>query len=124
MATGGQSFIESFTAGADLSLFRYRAVRLSADNTVNVASNITASTFLGVLDNDPKSGEAAAVVVEGLTRIAAGGNITAGAVISHNASGFAVASASGSVIIGRALEAGAAGQIISALIQSPSMQGY
>lgn len=69
---------ESFTAGADLRTKQYMPVKFSAANTVNVAG--AAEAAIGILLNDPNSGEAAIVRmlgqsiawVDGTVAIAAG----------------------------------------------------
>lgn len=108
-----QSFL-SFQAAENLTAFKYRAVRLSSEGFVNVASNAGANTCIGILDNDPASGTMARVAVSGTSKIYAGGAITAGVLVTHTASGYATAATSGQLVIGRAITtAGAAGDIIT-----------
>lgn len=108
-----QEFL-TFQAATDLTAFRYRAVRLSAEGQVNVASNVAANTCIGVLDNDPASGTSARVAVAGVSKIYTSAAITAGALVSHTASGYALAATSGALVIGRALTTAAnAGDIIT-----------
>lgn len=108
-----QSFL-TFQAAENLSAFKYRAVRLSAEGQVNVASNAGANTCIGILDNDPTSGQSARVAVAGASKIYASAAITAGALVTHTASGYAAAATSGQLVIGRALTTAAnAGDIIT-----------
>lgn len=113
----GDDFRISFQAGADLRLFQYRAVRVSAEGFVNVASAITGTnTFLGVLQNAPNTNEAAEVTVAGVTKMVANGSITAGGLVTHSASGYVTAATSGTPVIGRALATSEANDVIPVLI--------
>lgn len=113
----GDDFRISFQAGADLRLFQYRAVRVSAEGFVNVASAITGTnTFLGVLQNAPNMNEAAEVTVAGVTKMVANGSITAGGLVTHSASGYVTAATSGTPVIGRALATSAANDVIPVLV--------
>ena len=60
MADYGSPELQTLTleAAADLSLFQYCAVRLSAAGKCNVASDVGAYTLLGILQNKPKLGSA------------------------------------------------------------------
>lgn len=114
--------LETFTAkaAADLDTVQYHLMRLSAANTVNVASQSTNSGLCGVLQNKPKSGEHASVGYLGTARVMAGAAITAGKHITNNGSGRAVAVASGGMSCGRALEAaGADGDIVDVILYPP-----
>jgi hypothetical protein len=122
MAEYGSPDLQTLTleAAADLRLFQYMAVRVSAANKCNVASDIGASTVIGVLQNKPNTGEFATVAVFGKSKMVAGGAITAGNLITLNSSGRAAAVASGGWTIGRALETSANdGEVITALIGLP-----
>jgi hypothetical protein len=114
----------TFEAAADLSQFQYTAVRISAARRVNVASDVNASSYVGVLQNNPRLGEAATVGYFGKTKMVAGGALaTVGALISMNSSGRAAAVASGGIVIGQLLEAAAAdGDIVSVLLKSSARQ--
>ena len=97
-------------AGEDLSAKQFIFVEERTSHTVHQASATTAYTA-GLLQNKPKSGEAARVRFVGLSKALAGGTITANALITHNASGCAVVITSGTVVKGRAVEAVASGGI-------------
>jgi hypothetical protein len=117
---GAQETYSGFKAGADLSVKQYHFVRASADHVCNQASLATASSLLGVLQNKPKTDEAATIAYFGESKVVAGGAITANVLITSNSSGRAAAAASGDMICGRALEAaGADGEVINALIFPP-----
>lgn len=117
---GDLETIAGLAAAADLSGKQYHLVRLSAAWTVNQASEAANSALLGVLQNKPKSGEAATVADGGTSKVVAGAAITAGAVLSTNGSGRAIAVVSGAVAFGQALTAaGADGDVISARLMKP-----
>lgn len=121
MAAHG-SDIPNFTAlaAADLTGKQYHAMRLSAANTVNLASNVTAITVVGVLQNDPNTNQAARVAYLGESKFVAGAAVTAGVLVTHNSSGRCIAATSGSPMMGRAMEAaGADGDIIRVLLAGP-----
>ena len=113
--------ILAFDAGADLSANQYNFVTLSEDNSVTVASLATARANIGILQNDPKSGQRASVSTDGISIIVAGAAITVNDLVTTNSSGRAITKpASGTyVVMGRALEAaGADGDLIS-MVQKP-----
>jgi ribosomal protein S8E len=125
MAEFGQLLTISAQAGEDLRAKQYHIVRLSAADQVAQATNAASSTgIFGVIQNKPASLEAATVAVFGETKIVAGGAITAGVMITTNASGRATAATSGQMVLGRAMVAAASdGEVIRALIHPPVRWG-
>lgn len=114
--------LETFTAkaAADLSSAENHLVRLSAANTINIASLSTDSGLVGILLNKPQSGEAGSVAYLGTGRVVAGAAVSAGAHITNNSSGRAVAVASGGMACGRVLEAaGADGDVVDVVLYPP-----
>jgi hypothetical protein len=110
----------TFTAAADLSAHQNNIMRLSAENTVHVASLATNSAIIGVLTNKPKLGKSAAVQYSGKCQVRAGAAVSANALITCNGSGRAVAVASGGMSIGRAIEAATAdGDVIETILFHP-----
>jgi hypothetical protein len=112
MATQGQQVRETYVAGADLRERQFRFV------TVGSGGKVTATTASaksdGVLLNDPNEDEAATVAVFGRVIVEVGaGGITAGAEVASGANGVAVAAASTAIRLGRALETGVAGQLVT-----------
>lgn len=103
-------------ADADLSASRYLFVVPTASNGCALAG--ANSRALGVLQNKPKSGEAATVLTEGQTKVVAGGAFAIGDYVKSDAAGKAVqvaAEAAGTIVelLGIALEAaGAAGDTV------------
>jgi len=67
----------TFTAGEDLDSNQYYPVYLSADQTVSLCTTSHVDA-IGVLQNEPKSGEAAVVRVLGTTKVIGGEVIAAG----------------------------------------------
>ncbi|MFW6176594.1 MAG: hypothetical protein ACOC40_02720 [Thermoplasmatota archaeon] len=70
----------TLVAGADLSTSQYKIVKLSDENTINVCTS-TSDKPLGVLQNDPSSGEIAEVMAIGVTKIQVNSSLNAGDVI-------------------------------------------
>ncbi len=110
--------LPDFKAAADLSAKQFYIVKLTAENTVNIADAATAA-IVGVLTNDPASGKAAAVAGPGsVAPVITGGSISVGALVTSDANGKAVAaSTEGSRILGIALSASTgADQYIKVLV--------
>lgn len=113
----------SIPAGADLSAKQYTFVKISGTGVISVAAATDAP--IGVLLNDPESGETAAVAVSGIVKLKASAAITAGATIGTTATGTAVTLAAGTdttkYIVGRAITAaGASGDIITVAVDCAS----
>jgi len=108
-------------AGADLSAKQFHFVEVdNADGTVDVCDNAT-DRPIGVLQNTPKAGEAADVLIVGGSKVAAGGTASAGQALFTSASGTAVTLAIGTTgsaafIVGSFIEPAAAGAITTAVI--------
>ena len=109
MATQGQTVRESFVAGADLSAKQFTFVVMNTtDRTVVAAGNAAAAD--GIVINKPALGEAATVVLFGRTLILAGtGGLTAGANVGVDANGAGVVAATSDIIVGKVVDAAAAG---------------
>jgi hypothetical protein len=112
--------VATFTAAADLSAKQYYFVKITADNTVNVCAAVT-DIPIGVLQNAPASGEAASVMLYGISKVSANEAIAVASNIGTGDDGQADVVAAGTDttvrICGQALEAaGAAGEVISCAI--------
>ena len=112
--------VATFTAAADLSAKQYYFVKITADNTVNVCAAVT-DIPIGVLQNAPASGEAASVMLYGISKVSANEAIAVGNNIGTGDDGQADVVAAGTDttvrLVGQALEAAsAAGEIISCAI--------
>lgn len=80
-------------AGEDLSTKQYRFVKI--DTGKAVACSAATDVPIGVLQNDPASGEEAAIVVVGGTKIVSSASIAAGIKIGTNNAGKADAKVAG-----------------------------
>lgn len=110
-------------AGADLSTTgQYRFVEQSSAGTITVC-NAAGENALGVLQNNPASGQAATLAIGGVTKVIAGATIAIGDQIATTATGAAAVATNGQVILGEALSGGASGAIISMLWRPMAYSG-
>ena len=117
---GSQPFKITLEAGADLSTKQYHFVKLDNAGKAVVCSGAT-DRPVGVLQNTPISGQAAEIVVVGLTKVSSDAGLTIGAVIGTSADGQADAKTPGTdtteYVVGTVLvTTGAAGVIGSVLV--------
>lgn len=106
-------------AGADLSTLLYTGVKLNSASEVVAITGLTDTPY-GVLQNDPKQGQAAAVAVGGICKVLAGATVAAGAQLSFNTTGKAIVGAAGAKVFGEAVTGGANGEVISAIVNPAS----
>jgi hypothetical protein len=110
--------IGNLTAAADLSAKQFYFVKLASATTVAVCSGVTDKP-IGVLQNTPTSGQAAEVVFFGISKVSADGTTAAGDLLGTSADGQAAVytdSDTTKYVCGQAIEAGAAGNIVTAYI--------
>jgi len=116
MATFGQYWsIPGLAATGSLASYQYYIVMAgSTAATVKVATTPATDDVLGVLQNDPASGEAAVVAFAGIAKVAAETGITYGNRVTCSSTGRAKATdTDGHRIVGVALESSStAGDII------------
>lgn len=110
-------------AGEDLSGAQYTFVKI--DGTGVVQCDGATDAPIGVLLNDPESGETAAVAIQGIVKVVASAAITAGAPIGTTDAGKAVTLTIGTdttkYVVGRVIEAATAdGDIVTAVISAAS----
>lgn len=122
MASQNDVQIITATAGEDLSAKQYYLVKLSADDTVKLCAAAT-DVPIGVLQNEPASGEVAAVATLGKVKIVAGAAIAAGVLIGTASTGKVDAKTPGTdtteYVIGQVTKASAAdGDLLEALINT------
>jgi hypothetical protein len=113
-----------FTSGGTTFNAPYSVVKLNGSGQV-VSVAATTDDPLGILYNCPTASGTADVVAinaQGSVKIQCGGNISLGAYVTFNSSGLAVAATQTTAgqqpsvrVIGRALEAGSNGKVISIL---------
>ena len=105
--------IGTFTAAADLSSKQYHFVVLASATTVNVCSAIT-DLPIGILQNNPESGEQAVVQIFGISKVVADGTIAAARWIGTSADSQAAGITPGSdttvYVMGQAIQAASAGE--------------
>ena len=115
-----------FTAAADLSSKQFYFVKLASSSTVNVCAAVTDKP-IGILQNKPESGEQAVVRVFGVSKVSADATLAAGDVIGTAADGQAQPISLGSEttvhVCGQAIEAGSAGEILTAFINVTNGRG-
>jgi hypothetical protein len=95
--------------------YRGMVASASADHTAVLAS-VAGQQIIGILRNEPESGEACEIVIEGVAKGIAGGTIVRGDRLSVDANGAFVASTGAGAIVGVALESAASGAIFSLLM--------
>lgn len=124
---GPQEMWPAVTAATDLRSFQYRVVRFAAAQTCSVASHAlsAAATELpcGILQNNPNSGEVASIAYAGPSKAVAGATLTARALLTTNGSGQVIDAVSGSIVIGRAMEAVAVSERASVMLAFPMRAG-
>ena len=115
-----------FTAAADLSSKQFYFVKLASSSTVNVCAAVTDKP-IGILQNKPESGEQAIVRVFGVSKVSADATLAAGDVLGTAADGQAQPISLGSEttvhVCGQAIEAGSAGEILTAFINVTNGRG-
>jgi hypothetical protein len=114
----------SLSAGADLSTKQYYFVKLDSNGDAVVCAAAT-DVPVGVLQNKPTSGQAAEIVVIGVSKVNSDAALTIGNLIGTSGDGQADAKTAGTdtteYVVGRMLTAtGAAAQIGTALINCAS----
>ena len=105
-------------AGADLTTHQFKFVTFSASDIQLAGAGVS---VVGVLQNNPNTGDAATVWGPGsVSKIYSGAAVAKGADVTPDASGRAVTSATGNYIAGKVLQAAtAADQLISVWMTQP-----
>ncbi len=106
----------SLPAAADLSAAQFKIITVNSSGQAALA-NATALT-VGVLQNKPTAaGQPATVAYAGVSKVLAGGNITAGARVTADANGAGItATTAGDAVLGVALASAVAGDVVAVLI--------
>lgn len=107
-------------ANADLSASQYCFVKLVDNSGTGRAALTGDGEFgIGVLQNKPSAADVACTVgFKGVSKVKAGGAVTAGVPIASDASGQAVSAASGDIVLGLPLKSGVSGDIIPVLLDA------
>lgn len=114
----------TFEAAADLSAKQFHFVKLDADGKVVACSGLT-DVPVGVLQNDPISGEEATVTIVGITKVVADAALNEADLIGPSADGQADARTIGTdtthFVVGQMLTAtGAAAEVGTAVVNCAS----
>lgn len=96
--------------------YQYYIMKLNSDARAELAGAANAAS-LGPLQNKPKIYEAAEVRMLGISKVICGGNITIGNKVTGDSDSKAVEAAATEYYIGKALETGIDGRIISILME-------
>lgn len=114
----------TFEAAGDLSAKQYLIVKPgSGENDIAVAS-AASDELLGVLQNDPVQYQEAAVMIDGTTKVIAGGSISKGAMITTDSNGKAIATTTaGNKVIGIAIEDADANDVFEMAIVHKTIDG-
>ena len=115
--------IGTLTAAADLSAKQYHFVKLASATTVNVCT-ATTDRAIGILQNDPTSGQSAVVRIFGISKVVADGTIAFNNVIGTSADSQADAIVPGTdtsvVTLGIAIQAASAGETFTMFLNPTS----
>lgn len=92
---GSQPFKITLEAGADLSSKQYYFVKIDSSTGKAVVCAAATDKPVGVLQNNPTSGQAAEIVVMGLTKVSSDAGLTIGNLIGTSGDGQADAKTPG-----------------------------
>ncbi len=106
--------VSGMQASADLSAKKFHIMKVSGDRTVTFAT-AASDQPIGILQNDPTSGNQAEVAGNGGGAfLELGGTVTAGALLTASAAGAGIASTTaGDKVVATALEGGVIGDQIA-----------
>ena len=106
-------FTKTLTAGEDLSAKATYIGQLDASGNLEVGEGATDLIVGVIIANEGGSGAAATYQFGGTAKVKIGGTVAIGDFVTSDSAGLAVATTTdGDVIIGRALEAGSANDVI------------
>jgi hypothetical protein len=121
MATGsGNGTFYSAQAAETLASAQYKVGKLNSTGYLAIAASAT--TGLGIIQNDAASGEVGLIQLSGISKAVAAASVTVGAKLASNTTGqVAVTTSANDNVIGRALTASTnAGEIITIMIGGAS----
>ena len=108
--------LTGLVAGANLSALQYTFVKLNAAGAV-IAASAQGEDCIGVLQNDPLSGEECEIVCVGVTKAKADSAVNEMDAITTAADGQADVAAAADFVLGKALTAaGAAGEVFTIVV--------
>jgi len=113
----------TLTAAADLSAKQYHFVKLASATTVNVCT-ATTDRAIGILQNNPTSGQQAVIQIFGISKVVADGTIAFNNVIGTSADSQADAIVPGTdtsvVTLGVAIQAASASETFTMFLNPTS----
>lgn len=121
-----QAVKATFVAASDMSNDQYKFVEISPMDATQIGVATNAGRVIGVLQNAPKAGQEAEVVLVGITKLKAGaGAIFGGEAVTlladpMSSGAAALPSGSNGFILGKALTSAALGEIATVAISTPS----
>lgn len=116
MATQENMLCVTLEAGQDLSAKQFYFVSVAADGQIDPTG--AGAIAQGVLQDAPAAaGRAALVAIAGKVKVMCGAAVTKGGPVASTSSGTATNATTGNIILGTALETGAAGRIIEMIFQ-------
>ena len=102
-------------AAADLSAAKFKVVELDANGDVTIANNTALG--VGILQNAPKSGEAATIAYDGFSRGLAAVAVTVGQHVRNSSGWLTPIGSAGNyashIVIGRAMTTAASGGLLT-----------
>lgn len=102
------------TASADLSAKQFYAVKITGARVVGLPTATTDLVY-GILQNKPKSGDAADVAIFGICKALAGASLTAGSLVGVLSGGLigTFTTSAGNMALGYAIEAAVSAQVFT-----------
>jgi hypothetical protein len=123
----GQTTILEKSAKAGAAITAYTIAKYGADDDTLTPATASTEDLIGVFQHDAENGKEVRVMLLGISRVKAGGNITRGDLLTSDANGKAVKTADVAGTnynsIGRALASGVADDIIPVLLSPCRPQG-
>jgi len=118
MALKQNQHIVTIEASGDLSSSQFLFGVIDSNGQVAVVSSAGGDAD-GVIANKPDAqGRATEFVIGGITKVTAGGSVSAGDKVQSDASGQAITAASGDHVVAKALTGGASGEVIEVILVS------
>jgi len=114
-------------ASTDLSAYQFRFVGVDSAGKAALAITSTGDAdVLGILQNKPTAGQAASIMIDGVSKIvAAGSTMSAGDLVTNSTAGLAAVHSAGDMIRGRVLfgSSGSTGRVLTMVLQDIGSTG-